>query len=454
MRTTPRTRALALVGLTALALTGCATAGASGGATSTEVIPELDPDQKVEIVFESYNLLQAGAWTDTIEGLVADFEAEHPSITVKAQPTQGAAAAGTNTVGSVQTQMLAGNPPDVAQLTFDTLDFAVTELGAQPVEQLVGSDVVEEALGGEHPMHERAAVLGDWDGELYGMPYVFSTPVLFYNATALEAAGLPADVDLSTWDAVEEAAATVTAKTGKPSISITCSVKGGSWCMQGMIRSAGGQVLSEDRSTIEFGEAGAVSAVQELRDLFDAGVLANEDSSAQYESFARGDTVFQLNTSALQSTFMAAADAGGWTLANTGMPAFGDNPVVPTNSGSALFMFSQDPAKQRAAWEFMTFMTSDHAYEKISTGIGYLPLRTSLTEEGGALHDWTESNPLVAPNLAQLDDLEPWVSYPGDSYVQVDDILATAIEDAVFYGKDPAATLADAQERAQALIEE
>ena len=54
----------------------------------------------------------------------------------------------------------------------------------------------------------------------------------------------------------------------------------------------------------------------------------------------------------------------------------------------------------------------------------------------------------MKPNLEQLDRLEPWVSYPGNSYVQVDDILATAIEDSVFYGKDPAATMADAQERA------
>jgi multiple sugar transport system substrate-binding protein len=135
------------------------------------------------------------------------------------------------------------------------------------------------------------------------------------------------------------------------------------------------------------------------------------------------------------------------------MPAFGDKQVVPTNSGSALFMFSQDPAKQRAAWELIKFLTSDHAYEKITTGIGYLPLRTSLTEGDGALADWASSNPLVTPNLAQLDDLEPWQSYPGNSYVQVDDILATAVEDSVFYGKDPATTMAEAQKRAQALIE-
>ena len=452
MRKSRRHAALAVTAATAILLAGC-----SAAATPTEeltgTIPELGPDQKVEIVFESYNLLQAGAWTDTITGLIEDFEAEYPNITVKAQPTQGAGAAGTNTVGSVQTQMLAGNPPDVAQITFDSLDFAVNELGAQPIEKLVGTEAVEEAFGGEHPFHPKAAVLGDWDGVTYGMPYVFSTPVLWYNATAFEAAGIPADVDLSTWDKVKEVAETITAQTGKPAITISCSVKGGNWCLQGMIRSNGGQVLSDDRSTIEFGEADAVGTIEMLRDLFDAGVLANLDSTAQYEAFAKGDSVIQLQTSALQGTFMAAADAGGWELKNTTMPAFGDKQVVPTNSGSALFMFSQDPAKQRAAWELMKFLTSDHAYEKITTGIGYLPLRTSLTEGDGALADWAASNPLVAPNLAQLDDLEPWVSYPGKSYVQVDDILATAVEDSVFYGKDPESTMADAQERAQALIE-
>ena len=371
MRATSRRRhryaPLSLVAaLTTLGLTGCAVSGAAGTAETAAAVPTLTPDQKVSIVFESYNLLQAGLWTDTINGLIADFEAEHPNITVEAQPTQGASSASTNAVGSVQTQMLAGNAPDVAQLTFDSLDFAATELKAVPLDQIAGEDGVEDALGGEYPMHERAAALGEWDGHLYGMPYVFSTPVLFYNQTALEAAGLPADTPLSTWDDVAAAATTVTAATGKPSLAVSCSVKGGSWCMQGIIRSAGGHVLSEDRSTIEFGEPGAVTAVSGLRSLYDQGVLVNQDSATQMESFGRGDTVFQLQTSALQSSYMGAAKAGGWTLAAAPMPSFGDTPTVPTNSGSALFVFSSDPAKQRAAWEFVTFMTSAHAYARRS----------------------------------------------------------------------------------------
>ncbi|WP_433606379.1 ABC transporter substrate-binding protein [Prescottella agglutinans] len=448
-----RTTGLALLSLaTALTVAGCATGTAASSSSSDGLVPELDPNQKVEITFESYNLTQAGPWTDTINGLIVDFETEHPNIDVKAQPPQGTSAAGSGTASSVQTQLLAGNPPDVAQLTFDTLDFAVNELGAQSLDSLVGKDAVQEHLGGSHPYHPRAATLGDWEGETYGMPYVFSTPVLFYNASAFQKAGLPADADLSTWPAVAEAAKKITATTGKPSLTISCAVKGGNWCMQGLFRSAGGNVLSEDRSTVEFASTESVSAVQMLRDLYDQGVLANQDAAGQMESFMKGDSAIQLQSSAVQGMLLGASKAAGWELRAAAMPAFEGREAVPTNSGSALFVFAQDPAKQRASWELIKFLTSDHAYTQISSKIGYLPLRTSLTTDPAALKSWADGNPLLAPNLGQLDRLEPWVSYPGNSYVQIDSILATAIEESVFYGKDPAATMSAAQERAQALL--
>jgi len=445
MPTKPRLAGLALLAASALALTGCATGAAE---TSSGSLAKLDPDKKISIVFESYNLATAGAWTNTIEGLIADFETEHPNITVIGQGV-----ASDQTTSSVQTQLLAGNPPDVAQLTFDALDYAVTELGAQPLEDLVGSKAIDDHLGGEHPFQERAAVLADWEGKTIGLPYVFSTPVLFYNASAFEAAGVPADVDLSTWDAVKTVATKITAATGKPAINLACAVKGGNWCMQGVFRSNEARVLSEDRSTIEFGEPEAIEAVEMLRDLYDAGVLTNLDQASQTEAFSRGDAVMQLQSSAAQSNYIGAAKAGGWELRAAAMPGFTGKQVVPTNSGSALFMFSTDPQKQAAAWEFMKFLTSEHAYETITTGIGYLPLRTSLTEPGEPL-EWYATNPLATANLAQLADLEPWTSYPGNSYTQIDDILATAIEESVFYGKDPAKTMADAQKRAQTLIED
>jgi multiple sugar transport system substrate-binding protein len=452
MRTPVRLTALAA--LAALAAAGVVLAGCSGGTDQQAgTVPELG-DQKVDIVFESYNLLQAGIWTDTVNDLISDFEAEHPNITVKAQPPQGGSLTDPNTVGSVQTQLLAGNPPDVAQLTFEGLDYAVTELGAKPLEELVGTVALKDHFGGAHPYHERAAVLADWNGQTYGLPYVISTPVLWYNATAFEKAGIPADVDLSTWEAVAEVGKKLLAATGKPPVTIPCAVSSPNWCLQGIFRSNGGRALSEDRTTIEFGEGGAVGAVEMFRDLYDEGLLANLDTSAAQEAFGRGDALIQLQTSAQQGSYLKAAKSGGWELRSTVMPAFGDQTPVPNNSGSGLFMFSSDPLKQAASWELMKFLTSDHAYETITSRIGYLPLRTSLTEGDGALAEWAKSNPLVAPNLAQLDVLEPRVAYPGKNFVQVDDILANAVEESTFYGKDPAKTMAEAQRRAQDLIKE
>ncbi|MGF0114693.1 extracellular solute-binding protein [Promicromonospora sp. Marseille-Q5078] len=447
-----------ITGLVATLAAGAALAGcaASAGAPAVDAaapggsLPELADDQKVEIVFESYNLSNAGIWSDTITKLLDEFEEQHPNITVKAQPVDSA-----STGASVQKQVLAGDPPDVAQLTFNELDFAASELGAQNLTALVGQDALDEQFGGEYPYHERAKVLADQEGATYGLPYVFSTPVLWINASMFEDAGLdPATVDLSTWDAVQKAADQITEHTGSPSVSITCLVNGGSWCMQGLFRSNGAQVLSDDRSAIDFGSDAAVDTVGVFRDMFASGVMTNEDSAAQYESFIQGKTAIHVNTSALQGAFMDGAKSGDWTLEARTLPAFGDHPVVPTNSGSMLNMFATDPAKQAASWELMQWLTSPEAYQTISTEIGYLPLRSTMTQGDGPLAQWVQKNPLVQPNLDQLDTLEPWVSYPGDSYLQVDQILATAIEDSIFYDADVQDTMSDAAQRAQKLIED
>ncbi|WP_084499916.1 extracellular solute-binding protein [Brevibacterium album] len=446
--------AASLAAASALLLSACVTAGAAdtGGETSASgTLPELSGDEQIEIVFESYNLNGGGMWDDAITGLIEEFEAEHPHISVTGQGVEVA-----NIVSSAQQQLLAGSPPDVGQFGFGQLDFAQSGLQAANLTELVGEEALAEHFGGEYPFHERARVLADIDGRTTGMPYVFSTPVLWINETVLEEAGIdPAAADYSTWDSVAALAEQVSEETGEPALNVPCVVTGGSWCMQGLFFSNGADVISEDRSEIEFGSPEAVETVEVFQDMYKAGVLSNEDEMSQYDTFGRGGTAaFQLTTSALQSTFMQGAEAGGWTLGTDHMPQFGEQETAPTNSGSALVILAQEPEKQAAAWEFMQFMTSPRAYEVITTEIGYLPLRSTMTEAGGPLHSWVEENPLVTPNLEQLDRLVPAKAYPGEQFQEVDRLLDTAIQDAVFQGEDAGTTLPEAAERSQALIEE
>ncbi|WP_052065545.1 ABC transporter substrate-binding protein [Rhodococcoides fascians] len=443
--------------VSALMLTACGGLGSTSAPTSTAVpasIPELAPDQPVSIVFESYNYGLAGAWTDTFDALISEFEKQHPNITVTAQKPQGNSPnPATDTVSSIQSQMVAGAAPDVAQLGFSDLDFTIHQLGAKSLDDLVGKDEVQRNFDGvRHPYAPTARALADWDGTTYGVPFVFSTPVFYYNATLFEQAGLDPATPPTTWDEVATAASAIASKTGKGGVYLDCLTKSAKdWCFQSLVRSNGGRAISQDRSTLEFDAQPAVDATAMARGLVDAGATPKLSQQQGYEAFARGDMGMILETSAIQGTFIKGAK-DKWDLRATTMPSFGSKPVVPTNSGASLFTFASDPAKQRASWELIEFLTSEESYIAISEGIGYLPLRTGLVDDPDGLEEWAESNPLIEPNLTQLETMEPWVSMPGNDYLQIRDGMMDAVESIVYQGADPAATLTAAREQATMLL--
>ena len=125
---------------------------------------------------------------------------------------------------------------------------------------------------------------------------------------------------------------------------------------------------------LEAGEPEAVAAVEMLRDLMKSGAHANIRESESGDAFMSGSLGMILTTSVYQRAFLNAAK-DKFELRAAKMPSFGDKPARPTNSGSALFIMSKDPAKQRAAWELVKYMTSKRGYTVITSKIGYLPLR-------------------------------------------------------------------------------
>ncbi|MFC9895362.1 ABC transporter substrate-binding protein [Nocardia sp. NPDC127579] len=451
------TRTAPLLGLvlaTVVAVSGCGLSGSTATDTgSTGQVPELQPGQRVSIVFESYNYGLAGAWTDTFNALIADFGAKFPNIQVTAQKPQGNSPnPATDTISSIQNQLVAGAPPDVAQLGFSDLDFTIGQLRAKPLDSLFGASEVQRTFDGRLPYHERAATLDDRDGHTYGVPFVFSTPVLYFNADLFTAAGLDPNRPPATWQQVAEAAQAITAKTGKGGVYIDCLTKTAKdWCFQSLVRSNGGRVISEDRRTLTYADAPAVEVVRMAQDLVTSGGMPKLAQKQGYESFVRGEIGMILETSAVQGTFVAGAK-DKWDLRSTVMPRFGDKPAVPTNSGAGLHILSADPAEQRAAWELIKFLTSAEAYERIAKNIGYLPLRTGLLAPSESLGAWAAANPLLGPNVAQLDGMEPWVAMPGNNYLQIRDGMMDAVEAAVFQGRDPQATLADARAEGAKLL--
>lgn len=403
-------------------------------------------DKPVSITFYDYNLASAGIGADGTKKLLAEFAAANPNIKVNAVGVPSP-----DMTSRIQTDTAAGRAPDVAQVVFDGLAFVKDSLGAKALEDLVPADELKADFDG---MSANGLKLGVIDGKTYALPFTFSTPVLFYNADLFKAAGLDPDKPPRTWAEVEQDALTIQQKTkahGFDAGIVGAAASGFDWLLQSVVLSNGGRTLSEDRKTLSFAEPPAVEAVSMLRHLHDAGVFDNNPFDTGIENMSAGQLGMFLNTSALQRVLIAGAQ-GKFDLRAATMPGFADKLPVPTNSGSGLVILSSDPLKQRASWELMKFLTSKRGYTVITSEIGYLPLRTDIVNDPQYLGDWVKAHPLVQPNLAQLDRLQPWVAYPGANYRQIEKIMMDAMEQAVFGGADVATTLKAAQDQAQGMM--
>lgn len=419
---------------------GASDAGSSAGASSSASASS--SDKPVTITFYSYNLATAGQ-KDGTQQLIDEFEAANPNITVEGIPV-----ASSDINAKVQADLAAGTAPDVAQLVFDGLDYIANNFGAKPLEDIVPADELAETFEG---FNQNGLKLGQLNGKTYGLPFTFSTPVLFYNASLFEKAGLDPNSPPATWEQVKADALAINKATGASGVQIGGSA-GNDWLVQGIIGSNGGKVLSDDRKTIEFGSPEAVEAIQMWQDMVRSGANSKMNDGEAMEAFSQGKLGMFLFTSALQSSFLTASQAGGWELKAAAMPAFGDKATTPVNSGSALFILSNDKAKQEAAWKFLKFVTSERGYTIITSKIGYLPLRPSTLEDSQYLKDWVEQNPLIKPNLAQLDRLSPWLSYPGSNWSQIEQILLEAVQKSIQSTDNVATIMQDAQKRAQDLM--
>lgn len=440
------------------------TAGTAGAATRTTVRPTTTKPKAVAattvapavtrpatftkavtIRFENYNLATAGPNREATLKLIAAFEKANPMIKVETKATRDQ-----EMFQSIQAQVAAGNPPDIAQLVLREWDqnienFPVVVLEESPQ---IGAAALKEHLTSGHAYHPRAAALTQRNGKTYGLSYVFSTPTLFYNGTLFKQAGLDPDKPPRTWQDVEAAANRVQIIGGKQGLYISCIQL--DWCTQGILRSNGGRVMSPDRQKILWASDENIDVFRWWQGLVNNGAHTRLNAAESTDAFSAGNMGMMLTTSAQQGAFLRAA-AGKWDLRAAAMPSFEGKAVVPVNSGAGLAIMARDPDKIRASWELMKFLTSEEAQQVLTVETGYLPLRPGMVDDPKFLRNWVERD-LIIPNLKQLDTLEPSLSYAGSNALQIRSLFLTSLQKVLYENANPRDTFGDAQKRAQDLV--
>ena len=386
--------------------------------------------QPVQIEYWHINSATFGG--DAVKEAIAVFQQKHPDIKVTDRFQQGDYG---GLLNNLQAALAAGNPPAVAQIGYNYRLFAFDQIPHTPIASF-------ESIDPEYNAYLDSFVEGilglgqDENGVQRAIPLAVSVPLLYYNADLFRQAGLDPDNPPSTWQEVREAAKLIRERTGQYGIGIQIT-SANNWIPQSMVESNGGWLIDPDgRVAIDSPEV--IEVYQFWQDLAQKDrTLPVVTDAEQEQAFVAGRLGMYIKTSAIMSTF---AQQVSFDLRTAPFPTWGDKPRRVAAGGNALFIFAKDPAQQRAAYEFIKFLTSKEGQTIWVEGTGYLPIVRGVEDDPRYLADYMAANPLVRAALEQLPDAVPWDPFPGPRGFEAETTLAEARE-AILNGADVKATL-------------
>ena len=297
----------------------------------------------------------------------------------------------------------------------------------------------------------------DTDGNLLSLPFNSSTPVLWYNKTALDAAGVAVP---TTWDEVEEAARALKANgVDKPFSfgwqSWTQIENYSAWHDLPMGSEQNG--FAGLATEFTFNNDAVVNHIQRIADMGQEGLFVyggrRGDSRGQFVS---GETALWINSSAYYGGFKA--DIQDFEFGQTMLPldtAVADAPQNSIIGGATLWVLNgKEDAEYKCVAEFFQFLSQPEQQAMWHQETGYVPITTAayeLSKEQG----FYETDPGTDTAIKQLSLNEPTPNSKGirfGNFVQIRDIINEELE-AVWSGQKDAKTALDtAVERSNALL--
>jgi len=256
--------------------------------------------------------------------------------------------------------------------------------------------------------------LGKVDGKLYGLPFNASSPIMYYNAELVKKAGGDPDHMPDNWDGILALAAKIRSA-DVAGLAYNVHDWPDVWLYHAMITQAGGTVVDGAKVPLGGPDLGVKVLERFRRFVAEDGMpLIDWDQSRQQFIAGRIGIFFDTPARLRQVTDLIGDK---FTLRTAIFPI--DNKAkggLPTG-GNAALITSRDPKKQKAAWEFLKFVTGPEAQKIVVETTGYLPtnLRASGPEFLGPFYD---KNPNFRTVSLQVERSVPWQGYPGGNSVK------------------------------------
>lgn len=380
---------------------------------------------------------------DLMENVVREFMAKNPSIRVTLRaPELGYEEIMQRNLRDAVTNQL----PDVAfhglnrQRTLDERGIPVD------LKAFMDADPATKELGYSPSLLS----LGQTGGKQTGIGFALSTPILYYNADLVKTAGGDPERLPSSWDEVIRLAAAIhdpgQTRTGMfYDWTIT-----GNWGWQALVRSHGGTFLDEGETRVAFTEEPGRRAMQALRRFVDEGRMPDIKADTAFQDFFAGRLGISMQSTAQLGRYNREIGSR-FRLVCGRYPLSAGNARLPAG-GNVAMMFAKDPARQKAAWEFIKFATGPQGATMMVNATGYMPATTVPAEREDMLARFYRENPNHLVSIRQQDVLTGWYAFPGQNALRITDVINDHLQTVVAKRGEADATNESMGRAVQALL--
>lgn len=262
-----------------------------------------------------------------------------------------------------------------------------------------------------------------YENQIISLPYVRSTPILYYNKDMLDAAGLKVPTTIKE---LEEVGKKLTKRDANGKVTVhgfqMCIDAG--WFIQNMTCQLGSNMMSEDGLSSPCLEDGTLEKVLTAwRSWVDDGWCASptvtDPSPNMKQDFYEGRlAMFFESTGGLTNISKNSAQVG-INFGTAFLPTW-DIPTAPTGGGNiAILNHKLSNNEKAASWEFIKFLMGDNQIIKNSINTGYVPTTKTAAKDSELIAFWKEM-PQAETGFKQLAQAQeiPWSKYKA----QIEDI--------------------------------
>lgn len=325
-----------------------------------------------------------GPIDEILQGYADQFMADHPGVTINVTYTGSYV----QTRDTIITELQGGGAgPDVAvMLTTDLYSF-IEEGYIVPAQNFI--DQMEDGetfVGDFFPALMLNSV--DEEGTIWSVPFQRSTPILFYNKTMFEEAGLDPEQAPRNRDELVEFAQKLTLPNGERWGLLVPAAGFPVWLFQSFAIAHGQNIVTDNPAEVIFNASQVVDAAQFMADLSlkdgvqpEGGIAWGDTPTA----FTSGQAAMIYHTTGSLTNILQNADfeVGVGFLPSGPAGDDGTGYGAPTGGGN-LYIFddgSKSEAELQAAWNWAVFLASPEIQADWGAKTGYIAARISAWDQ-------------------------------------------------------------------------